>query len=497
MSSGHEESRDEKGSDRNVAMVVFGASGDLAKRKTYPALYHLHAKKLICKDVLVVGYARTKMNADEFGAYMRDDVLKKSDGFEEFLSRCCYVSGNYDKPDELLQIDKEVRTRLQLEPEAAYDRIYYLALPPVMYEPVLKALHDSGINKKGSTRVIIEKPFGHDLESSCRMNSNLLRMYQESQLYRIDHYLGKEMVLNMIVLRFANSVFEPIWNNRYISNVKITLKEDFGTQGRAGYFDKYGIIRDVMQNHLMQIFALIAMESPVSLSAEDVRDEKVKLLRCCPPISMDDLVVGQYGTDATGKVVPYLKEEGVAQDSITPTFAAAIIRINNPRWSGVPFIVKCGKGLNERKTEVRIQFKQVGSHLFKDVAPNELVFIIQPKEAIYLKMMSKVPGFKNELVQSELNLSYDQRYGNGDQPDAYERLILDAFKTEHNLFVRTDELEASWSIYTPVLHYLQANRVKPTIYEFGTRGPKESDYLAYRYGWERHEGYCWPQYKSV
>jgi len=295
-----------------------------------------------------------------------------------------------------------------------------------------------------------------------------------------------------MVLRFVNLVFEPLWNNKYVSNVQITFKEDIGTDGRGGYFDEFGIIRDVMQNHLIQILALVAMEAPATLSAEDVRDEKVKLLRAVAPISMSDIVIGQYVADKDKKHLGYLDDTTVPKNSITPTFATAILNIKNSRWNGTPFILKCGKALNERKAEVRIQFKIPGNNLFESPQPNELVLRVQPNESIYLKLTSKKPGLKTDFEQVELDLSYKSRFNITELPEAYERLILDVVRGDHNLFVRSDELQTAWDIFTPILHQLEADKRKPEIYEFGSRGPASSDELIKRAGYIRTEGYTWP-----
>jgi len=291
------------------------------------------------------------------------------------------------------------------------------------------------------------------------------------------------MVQNLMVLRFANLIFEPIWNRHYINNVKITFKEDIGTEGRGGYFDPFGIIRDVMQNHLMQLFALVTMELPVSLNSEDVRDEKVKVLRATDPIGLEDIVVGQFTRSIDGKKEGYLDDTGVPKDSITPTFAQAVMHINNPRWYGVPFIIKCGKGLEERKAEIRIQFKKVPHSLFPTAHPNELVIRIQPNEAVYLNIINKVPGLSTDITNTDLDLSYKSKFQVAYTPEAYERLILDAVRGDQNLFVRVDELAAAWRIFTPVLHGLEREKVQPILYPFGSRGPIEADQQALRVGW--------------
>lgn len=471
------------------------SAGDLAKKKTYPALFHLFRNKLIPQDVVIMGYSRTKMTREKFQEHVTGAVKGFEEDWKRFLERCYYFGGNYDSAEDFKKAAKEMDDIHKSNNSSAskIDRIFYMALPPTIFINAAKALRAGGMSESGSNRIIVEKPFGRDLASSNTLNSELSRLFSESQLYRIDHYLGKEIVQNLMALRFANAAFEPIWNNKYISNVRITFRENFGCEGRAGYFDQFGIIRDVMQNHLLQTMALIAMDSPVTLLAEDVRNEKVKVLRAVSPLILQDLVVGQYEADPEGKNPAYLDESDVPKDSVTPTFATAVLHVQNSRWEGVPFILKAGKGLAERKVDIRIQFKPCGSHLFPSTAANELVFIVQPNEAIYLKMMNKVPGLTNEVSQSELDLTYKSRFNTAHTPDAYERLILDVFRGDHNLFVRADELEAAWRIFTPVLHRLENEKVKPLKYPFYSRGPPEAEKLAEQYGYKRYEGYTWPQ----
>jgi len=293
------------------------------------------------------------------------------------------------------------------------------------------------------------------------------------------------MVQNLLVLRFANSIWEPMWNRTYIHNVKVTFKEDFGVGGRAGYFDQYGIIRDVMQNHIMQIVSLIGMEQPVSLSAEDVRDAKVRVLRNIPPLTLNQVVVGQYTASEDGKHPGYLDDPQVPKDSVTPTFAQAIMWINNPRWHGVPFILKCAKAVEERKTEIRIQFKDNPGHLFPSSQRNELVIRVQPSEAVYVKIMNKTPGLSSDLVGSDLDLTYNSKFADRYTPDAYERLILEAIRGDHNLFVRSDELSAAWRIFTPLLHQLEEEKIKPIEYIYGTYGPAAAVEQIETLGWKR------------
>lgn len=486
-----------------LSVVVLGASGDLAWKKTFPALFALHCHGLLPSHAVIAGFARSEMDEKKFrekisANFPKEQAAKK----EEFLSRCFYHAGAYDSPSDFKAFAAELDEREQKSLPAGRtlgsdgsvaNRIFYFAIPPTLFVKVGKGIQPAAMSKTGWNRVIVEKPFGKDSDSSAELGRQLAALFDESQIYRIDHYLGKEMVQNLMVLRFANEVFEPIWSRHHINNIQITFKEDFGTGGRAGYFDESGIIRDVMQNHLMQILSLLAMEPPVSLSAEDVRTEKVKLLRAIRPITLEDLVVGQYKADPKGKEPGYLEDKGVPKDSVTPTFALAVLHINNPRWKHVPFILKCGKALTERKTEVRIQFHRPAMDLFEDISPNELVLRVQPDEAVYLKMTTKKPGLQGGLMHTELDLSYKNRHAEETKsmPDAYERLILDVIRGDHNLFVRSDELEAAWRIFTPILHQLVDEKIKPVPYDFGSRGPAEADELVKKYGYKRTTGYRW------
>ncbi|OLL21930.1 Glucose-6-phosphate 1-dehydrogenase [Neolecta irregularis DAH-3] len=473
----------------NTSIVILGASGDLAKKKTFPALFGLFRNGFLPKDLHIVGYARTEMNDTDFHARVRSNIKYCTPAeLEEFVQLCTYVSGKYDEDAAFIRLNEHLE---QVEGDRKErNRIFYMALPPNVFTSVAKGLKKNCYPDKGISRLIVEKPFGKDLHSSRELQKNLGPLWKEEETFRIDHYLGKEMVKNLLILRFANTFFGATWNHNNISNVQITFKEPFGTEGRGGYFDEFGIIRDVMQNHLLQVMTMLAMERPLSFSAEDIRDEKVRVLRAVHSIDPKNVIIGQYGKSEDGKKPGYLDDESVPKDSRCPTFCALTMYIQNERWDGVPFIVKAGKALNEAKTEIRVQFKAVTSGIFKDIARNELVIRVQPNESVYLKMNSKLPGLSMQTATTELDLTYKRRFSDLKIPEAYEALILDAIKGDHSNFVRDDELDASWRIFTPLLHYLDDHKdIKPETYPYGSRGPQCLDEFVASYGYVR--GILW------
>ncbi|PIA60813.1 hypothetical protein AQUCO_00300383v1 [Aquilegia coerulea] len=409
-----------------------------------------------------------------------------SEKMEQFLKRCFYHSGQYDSEKNFAELDMKLRDH---EKGRVSNRLFYLSIPPYIFIEVVRCASNSASSANGWTRVIVEKPFGRDSESSASLTRDLKQYLVEDQIFRIDHYLGKELVENLSVLRFSNLIFGPLWSRQYIRNVQFIFSEDFGTEGRGGYFDSYGIIRDIMQNHLLQILALFAMETPVSLDAEDVRNEKVKVLRSMKPLQLENVVIGQYKSHTKGSVTypAYTDDNTVPKGSLTPTFAAAALFINNARWDGVPFLMKAGKALHSKIAEIRVQFKHVPGSLYNssfgtdlDRTTNELVIRLQPDEGIYLKINNKVPGLAMRLDQSNLNLHYAARYAK-EIPDAYERLLLDAIEGERRLFIRSDELDAAWALFTPVLKELEEKKVMPELYPYGSRGPVGAHYLAARH----------------
>jgi len=488
--------------------VVMGASGDLAKKKIYPTLWWLYRDGLLPKKTYFVGYARSQLTVEEVIMKRAFPYLKVQENQKQqlkaFVKMNSYVAGSYTDSEDFHRLDKLINTK---EKNGRANRLFYLALPPTVYKDVTQNIK-SNCMPTGSIldphdkdhcwiRVIVEKPFGHDLESSNDLSRHVASLFNEEQIYRIDHYLGKEMVQNLLVLRFANRMFSSIWNRDNIAAVIITFKEPFGTQGRGGYFDSFGIIRDVVQNHLLQILTLTAMEKPVSVRAEDIRDEKVKVLKCIEPMKLEDVILGQYVGDPEGEGDSkdgYLDDPTVPADSKTATYCLAPLYIKNERWEGVPFILRVGKALNERKTEVRVQFRPVPGNIFKpeQIERNELVIRVQPNESVYTKMMTKSPGMSVDAELTELDLSYNTRYAHVKMPDAYERLILDVFVGSQIHFVRSDELAEAWRIFTPVLHEIDDKKPTPIPYKYGSRGPKEADKKMFDLNFMYTGNYKWP-----
>ncbi|CAB1453100.1 unnamed protein product [Pleuronectes platessa] len=448
--------------------IIMGASGDLAKKKIYPTLWWLFRDGLLPEQTYFVGFARSDLTIDAIKTSCMPYLKVTNTDAERlsaFFSRNTYISGKYVDESSFSKLNTHIQS---LPGGTAANRLFYLALPPTVYHDVTKNIKHHCMSTKGWSRVIVEKPFGHDLQSSEELSSHLSSLFTEEQIYRIDHYLGKEMVQNLMVLRFGNRIFGPIWNRDSLACVVLTFKEPFGTQGRGGYFDDFGIIRDVMQNHLLQILCLVAMEKPASTSSDDVRDEKVKVLKCISPVSMSDVVLGQYVGDPEGEgdaKLGYLDDPTVPKGSTQATFATVVLYVHNERWDGVPFILRCGKALNERKAE--------------------------PNEAVYAKMMSKKPGVYFSPEETELDLTYKSRYKDVKLPDAYERLILDVFCGSQMHFVRSDELREAWRIFTPLLHHIDKEKPKPIPYKYGSRGPAEADDLAKRVGFSYKGTYRW------
>ncbi|KAJ1344534.1 glucose-6-phosphate dehydrogenase [Batrachochytrium salamandrivorans] len=442
---------------------LLSSKGDLAFKKTYPALFGLFRNNFLPRNIQIVGYARSALDLNEFKRRVSSRIKfhseKEKDLLPAFLEKCTYVSGKYDESDSYEKLRAFVEN-VEGVVHGDRHRIFYMALPPSVFGVAAKGLKEHLYTTKGTNRLIVEKPFGKDTQSS-----NDLSVF------------GK-ILEGRRNLSFANVFFESVWDRSHINNVQITFKEPIGTEGRGGYFDEFGIIRDWLWRSL-------------HLSAEDVRDEKVKVLRAIQPLTVDDMILGQYTKSADGREPGYLDDPTVPQGSVTPTFAAGAFYIKNERWEGVPFILKCGKALDEQKTEIRIQFKDVANNLYSDIARNELVIRVQPREAVYMKFMNKQPGLGNAATVSELDMTYNKRYSEIKIPDAYESLILDALKGDKSNFVRDDELDAAWKIFTPVLHAIEEGKMKSEPYTFGTRGPVHLSRFVETHGYTRSLGYSW------
>lgn len=483
-------------------IVIFGATGDLTARKLMPALYNLSLENQLPADFACVGFARKEKTHAQFRGEMKEAVGKysrnkpiKEDVWSTFEQKLYYHISEFDQ-DEGYEKLKTFLAELDQKHGTKGNRVFYLSTQPSFFPLIVEKLHKHGLiypltDEKWS-RVIIEKPFGHDLKSSIELQTTITKALTEKQLYRIDHYLGKETVQNLLVFRFANTIFESLWNNRYVDHVQITVAEDLGIGTRGRFFEEAGILRDIVQNHMMQILSLVAIEPPISLSADAIRDEKVKVLQAIRPIKMDEfdryVVRGQYAEGLIeGKRVPsYRQEANVSPTSTIETFVALELFIDSWRWVGVPFYLRAGKRLAGRTTEISIVFKEIPSILFhhngKRCQSNVLTIRIQPNEGIAINFNSKIPGPSSPLQPVKMDFRYDAYFGMS-PPEAYERLICDCMLGESTLFARIDEVEASWSLFTPILERWAEDKSENLHpYQAGTWGPAASDSLLAREG---------------
>jgi len=484
-------------------LVIFGASGDLSKRKLLPALFHLYQAKLLPQRFAIVGVARRPLG-DEFAADMRSGLVEfggvdASDAkIDDFISRVSYFPLNFDDPSHYAKLKVEL-DRIAQEKGIGPDRLFYLATAPEFFAGIVENLGAQGMAhpEKGRVAVVIEKPFGHDLDSARELNHQVNAVFTENQVFRIDHYLGKETVQNLLVFRFANGIFEPIWKRNYIDHVQITVAETLGVEGRGPFYEKAGALRDVVQNHMMELLALVALEPPSSFEAESVRREKLKVWQAIPPIPILNAVRGQYGPGIVNgeHVIGYRDEERVNPESGTETYAALRLTIENWRWAGVPFFLRAGKRMKKRATEISIQFKQPPLLIFNRIAstgpcseiqPNLLTIRIQPDEGIALRFGAKVPT-SSQMAVCPVNMDFDYEAAFGkSSANGYERLLLDAMLGDQTLFSHRDGVETNWALYTPVLEAWAGKKPeKFPNYVAGSWGPECADHLLEK------DGYAW------
>lgn len=472
-----------------IAFVIFGVTGDLTYRKLVPALYQLISNKRLNGSIHPIGFARRDWEDDHlrnvFSQAIEESLrgaMINADALKTLLSGTHYICSNFDDPEGYQRLGKK------LDELGVKNVLFYLATPPDAYPIIIQNIGTSGLQngREGWTRIVIEKPYGRDLNSAVALEEQVHKVFREDQIYRIDHYLGKDTVQNILVLRFANGIFEPLWNSHYVDHIQIMVSESVGVGTRAGYYDTAGVIRDIFQNHMLQLLSLVSMEVPVAFQANAVRDEKVKVLHALRPISDIEAVRNTFraqyvsGWIDSQRVPGYKEEVGGDGITTTETYLAARLFVDNWRWAGVPFYVRSGKRLPNRLTEIAIQFKQVPLPLFNwrnmaGTAPNVLILTLQPNEGITLTFGAKVPGQVNEIAPVKMQFNYKQAFGS-EPPDAYERLLLDVITGDATLFTRSDEVLAAWTFTTRILEAWQKHPVRNLpVYEAGTWGPPGAD----------------------
>jgi glucose-6-phosphate 1-dehydrogenase len=482
-----------------TTLVIFGATGDLAHRKLLPALYNLAHEGSLPERFNLIGVSRSDKPHEDFRAEMKDSIQKysrtspKPEVLDALLGRAKYIPGLFDDPSVYETLRKTIG-EYDDEGGIVFNRIFYLSTAPEFFPVIVTALGEHKLNqtKDAETRVVIEKPFGYDLASARQLNQDVLSTFQESQVFRIDHYLGKETVQNIMAFRFANTMFEPVWNRNYVDSVQITAVEDLGIGTRAGYYDGAGALRDLVQNHMMELLANVCMEPPTAFDANRVRDEKVKVIEAIRPPTIEEVpqmsVRGQYaGGRIGGEEVPgYLQEDGVPPDSKTETFAALRLEVNNWRWAGVPFYLRTGKRLARKVTEIAVELKPVPHLAFQahgslGVQPNQLVLTVQPDEGVLLSLGAKIPGPRMRIRPVNMEFHYGTSFLS-QSPEAYERLIMDAMRGDATLFTRNDEVDALWQVVDPVLTAWKEDKGDVAQYTAGTDGPELANQLIERDG---------------
>lgn len=516
---------------KSLSVVVIGASGHLARTQVIPGIFTLFTKEVLPKNFHLIGYARSEMDDKSFRGDTLNDGLKghvsdvkgehsmstaKSDDDDtsavkqllsmiglrkhasnevtesdrslrkQFLNKCYYVQGAYDKTEAFEKLNKRLE---ELEDEDhknngtnGANRIFYLAIPPPQFESTLSGIHSACRSKKGWSRVIIEKPFGEDLESARKLNQVVASKFEESEVFRIDHFMGQETLLNVIPFRFSNLLYSTVWNREYIDSIIINVKESFGLEGRAGYFEDSGILRDMIQNHLLSMAALCTMEEPTFNNDEAWNQAKTTLFKSMQPVKVEDTVFGQYSASPDGKKVGYLQEEGVAKDSKTPTFVSLVVKIDNDRWRDVPILLHCGKALDETKTEMIINFKaNTKSALYAKAQPNRLVLRVKPDPSIHQTINTKEPGLANAPASTQLILVPKSAHQLETVPEPYERLVFDVIRGSHQLFVSAAEAEAAWKVVDEMTKQYEGSHAQPIIYQFGSHGPAEAQQLMSKY----------------
>ena len=477
-----------------TTLTIFGGTGDLAQRKLLPALYNLAHEGSLPERFNLIGLSRGEQSDDEYRNFAREAIEKHSrrepdpQVLDGLLAGVRYVAGSFDDAEAYSRLDDAIGA-FDEEAGFPFNRIFYLSTAPEFFPVIVGALGSAKLDQceRADTRCVIEKPFGYDLQTARTLNAQVLEVFDERQVYRIDHYLGKETVQNVMAFRFANAMFEPVWNRNFIDHVQITAAEDIGIGSRAGYYDKSGALRDLVQNHMLQLLTLLCMEPPTSFEADEVRDEKVKVLHAIRPPTTEEVpgmaVRAQYAAGMSGgdEVPGYLEEEGVPPASTTETYAALRLSVNNWRWSGVPFYLRTGKRLARKVTEIAVTLKPVPHLAFQadgsvGVQPNQLVLTVQPDEGVSLSLGAKIPGARMRIRPVNMEFHYGTAFMS-QSPEAYERLILDAMRGDATLFTRNDEVDAQWSVIAPILPAWRDLPGPRRQYPAGSAGPEEADSL--------------------